>query len=412
MRLLATVSSVTRTVVERLRAWEAEPDTARLPWVMLAVWAALLVPVVVGIHQRDLGPAWTVGGYLVTAAFAATFFHVVGQAVPYRLRGELPPSRLRTWGFGVLCVLATGVVVAAGETGVVMWFAMSQVSLVLMPRREAWSSIASIVVLVLVVPRALGLEWQVNLWFAVAILGSAWASDAIFRMRATNRALVRAQEENAALAVEQERLRFARDLHDIVGHSLTAAAVKAQLAGRLVGVDDDRVRSEIGEVEGLVREALGDVRTTVAGYREVTLTVELVRAATVLDAAGIHAELPTAVDVVPGDRRELFGWVVREAITNVVRHSAARHVRVVVGRDLLEVIDDGVGTDGDAHAAVGSGLAGLRERVEDRGGRMRAGPRDGGGWQVEVSMPGVGAPGAGTPGAGTPDATTQGPVSP
>ena len=116
-------------------------------------------------------------------------------------------------------------------------------------------------------------------------------------------------------------MRIARDLHDLLGHSLTAASVKAQLAGRLVGQDDARAAAEIGDVERLTRQVLADVRAAVAGYREVSLAVELATAREVLGAAGIAADLPGAVDEVPAGQRELFGWVVREGVTNAVRHS-------------------------------------------------------------------------------------------
>ncbi len=125
------------------------------------------------------------------------------------------------------------------------------------------------------------------------------------------------------MAVEQERARFARDLHDLLGHSLTVIAIKSELARRVMTNDPDRAAAEVADIERLAREALTDVRATVAGYREVTLSAEISSARSALDAAGLHAELPTAVDDVPGERRELFGWVLREGVTNVVRHSDA-----------------------------------------------------------------------------------------
>ena len=176
---------------------------------------------------------------------------------------------------------------------------------------------------------------------------------------AADQELRAAQQEVSQLAAERERLRIARDLHDLLGHSLTAVTVKARLAGRLVGRDDARAVEEIGAVERLARQSLADVRAAVAGYREVSLAVELATAREVLAAAGIAADLPRAVDEVPAELRELFGWVVREGVTNAVRHSGASHLRVLVDPYAIEVVDDGRGAAG----GQGSGLAGLAERA-------------------------------------------------
>ena len=193
-----------------------------------------------------------------------------------------------------------------------------------------------------------------------------------------------AQQEVSRLAAERERMRIARDLHDLLGHSLTAASVKAQLAGRLVGRDDTRAAVEIGDVERLTRQVLADVRAAVAGYREVSLAVELATAREVLGAAGIAADLPGAVDEVPAGRRELFGWVVREGVTNVVRHAQASRVTIRVTPSTVEVVDDGPGR---AVRAPGSGLAGLAERAAAAGGELEAGPVPGGGYRLALTVP-------------------------
>ena len=193
-----------------------------------------------------------------------------------------------------------------------------------------------------------------------------------------------AQQEVSRLAAERERMRIARDLHDLLGHSLTAASVKAQLAGRLVGRDDTRAAAEIGDVERLTRQVLADVRAAVAGYREVSLAVELATAREVLGAAGIAADLPGAVDEVPAGRRELFGWVVREGVTNVVRHAQASRVTIRVTPSTVEVVDDGPGREA---RAPGSGLAGLAERAAAAGGHLDAGPVPGGGYRLALTVP-------------------------
>jgi two-component system sensor histidine kinase DesK len=138
-----------------------------------------------------------------------------------------------------------------------------------------------------------------------------------------NAALRQARDELAQTAVLAERDRIARDLHDILGHSLTAITVKAALARQLLGRDPDQVRVEITDIERLARSALADVRATTSGIRERSLAGELAAARAVLTAAGITAVMPGAVDDVLPAGRELFAYVVKEAVTNVVRHSGA-----------------------------------------------------------------------------------------
>ena len=155
--------------------------------------------------------------------------------------------------------------------------------------------------------------------------------------------LLRAREENARLAVADERNRFARDLHDILGHSLTVITVKAELANRLLDVDPERARAELADLERLSRDALADVRRAVEGYRDLTLPGELARAREALRAAEIDADLPNSTDEVPSELRELFAWTVREGVTNVIRHSGAPRCTVRLGAAEVEVRDDGAG---------------------------------------------------------------------
>ncbi len=181
--------------------------------------------------------------------------------------------------------------------------------------------------------------------------------------------LALAREENAQLAIGQERARMARDVHDILGHSLTVIAVKAELAGRLLTANPDRVRSEVADIERLSRDALADVRRTVEGYRELSLPIEITRARAALEAAEIHADLPGSTDDVPSQWRELFAWTIREGVTNVVRHSGARQCTVSLGADRVRITDDGRGC---SQVAVhgGNGLGGLRERADGVGARI------------------------------------------
>jgi two-component system sensor histidine kinase DesK len=197
-----------------------------------------------------------------------------------------------------------------------------------------------------------------------------------------NQALREARAEIARLATEGERNRIARDLHDLLGHSLTAITVKAGLAHRLASSDPARSRQEIGEVEKLSRQALAEVRAAVSTYRNVTLAAELARGRELLRASGVVADLPTATDMVDAAHQEVLAWAVREGLTNVARHARATRCTVLLSASEVEIRDDGVGgAAGDGH-----GLAGLRERVAAAGGSVEAGPLQPCGWRLHVSL--------------------------
>ncbi len=213
----------------------------------------------------------------------------------------------------------------------------------------------------------------------VATLAIWGISQAINR----NIEVLQVREENARLALDDERNRFARDLHDILGHSLTVITVKAELANRLLDVDHERARAELEDLERLSRDALADVRRAVDGYRDLTLPGELARARTALSAAEIAADLPNSTDDVPTDRRELFAWTVREGITNVIRHSGARRCTVLLGEHEVEIRDDGRGPES---VGAGHGLTGLRERAAALGGTVVTEPLQPG-FSLKVVVP-------------------------
>jgi len=202
-----------------------------------------------------------------------------------------------------------------------------------------------------------------------------------------NQQLSQAREQIARLAVGEERLRFARDLHDLLGHSLSVIALKSELAGRLIKNTPGLAAHEIEDIEKVARDALREVREAVTGYRQPTLAAELAGAHEVLTAAGIeyhvdhdHVPLPPAVEAV-------LAWTVREAVTNVMRHSHAKRCSVRIinkdGHATIDVVDDGRG----GTPAAGSGLRGLEERVRERGGTLIAGPLPHEGFRLRVTLP-------------------------
>jgi two-component system sensor histidine kinase DesK len=202
-----------------------------------------------------------------------------------------------------------------------------------------------------------------------------------------NAELLEARDELARNAVAQERLRFARDLHDLLGHSLSLIALKSELAGRLAERDPARARTEMADVEAAARRALAEVRDAVSGYRQVTLAQALAEARSALSAAGIALRAPGPGEPLPGAVDAVLGWVVREATTNVLRHSGARSVTVDLTRHpddvTLRVTDDGHGIAGEA----GAGLTGLAERVAALGGRLATGSTGRSGFRLTASVP-------------------------
>jgi two-component system sensor histidine kinase DesK len=228
-------------------------------------------------------------------------------------------------------------------------------------------------------------------WSALSVGLSAGGIGFLFllisRLARAYEELRAAQDDLAQAAVNEERLRFARDLHDLLGHSLSVVAIKAQLTKRLLESDPTAARTQVDEIESVTREALGEVRAAVGGYAHPTVATELAGARRALEAAGIEPQLDATVDL-PEDVDEVLAWTIREGTTNVLRHSDARTARIVVagGRDsaAVEVVDDGSApaADGDGH-----GLAGLRERAARVGGSVEAGPAPGGGFRLRVEVP-------------------------
>jgi two-component system, NarL family, sensor histidine kinase DesK len=208
----------------------------------------------------------------------------------------------------------------------------------------------------------------------------------------TNRELQAARMELAEVAVAEERMRIARDLHDTLGHSLSVIALKSELARRLLPGDPARAADEIGDVERTARDAMAAVRETVSGFRQPTLAMELAGAREALRVAGISGTVEPAPERLPRDVDVLLGWAVREGVTNVLRHSDARSatIRVIAdgARHGVEIVDDGRGPGPDPlQADGGHGLTGLRERAGRLGGGVDSGTVDGGGFRLAVTVP-------------------------
>ena len=205
-----------------------------------------------------------------------------------------------------------------------------------------------------------------------------------------------AQEEISRLAVSAERLRIARDLHDLLGHALSLIILKSELAGRLIAVSPERAGKEIGDVENAARSMLQEVREALSNYRRPELAVELRSARNLIEAAGLSFSREAdeaALIGLPPEHDEALAWTLREGVTNLVRHSRAKSCKVLLrredGRVAIEIIDDGRApeTRDGAEPARGTGLAGLKERADILDGRLEAGFREGGGFRLSLSLP-------------------------
>lgn len=225
---------------------------------------------------------------------------------------------------------------------------------------------------------------------------SGMVTAAVLSLSQTVRELRDTRQELARAAVEKERLRFSRDLHDLLGHTLSVIVVKSEAARRLAPRDLDAALGQVADIESVGRQALTEIREAVTGYREGSLGTELDRARSALIAADIAPVVRQSGPPLAKQTEALLGWVVREAVTNVVRHSDATRCEIVVDgapeRVRLKITDNGRGVPSQQPATTapligGTGLKGLTERLAAAGGSLDAGPGPRGGFQVAAELP-------------------------
>jgi two-component system sensor histidine kinase DesK len=355
--------------------------TRSAPYLWLVYLGAL-------VFQPAFDPDTTTADWLVTAAMVVVFLPVYRASLRTRDQRRLGLLLVALAGLGLL-----GSLVNAGA-GVFVVYAAALAGR-LEPVRRAWLAIAGLAgvaglgLVVSPVPMPWRLLAVLPVLVFVLVIGAAGVVE-VERER-THARLRRADEEIERLATIAERERIARDLHDLLGHTLSVIVLKSELAGRLVSSNPDRAEQEMREVEQTARTALGEVRAAVAGYRAKGLGAELVTARRALSAADVDVHAAIDLPVLPAEQEATLALAMREAVTNIVRHADAHHVTIraeaTSEQVRLEIDDDGRGASGPD----GSGLAGMRERVTALGGTLtlRTGPSgaDRPGTMVRITLP-------------------------
>ena len=365
--------------------FEWTPRRRRLALAVSYVWLGYLVPVVWSLAAHPPATAKLVAAAVALAGFVACYVRLMVAtmnrpfrlAAPYALAGLVLASAVLMWPIGAVWQYVFPYYFAA----------MVPAQL---PRRWWLPAEAGVVAVTAVVALASGERGGDLFGHIGSVFGLGVIMSMYFGMLMSAVQLRMARAELARLAVAEERLRIARDLHDVLGHRLAAAALTSDLAVRLVDSDPAQAGAHMAEVGRIAREALEEVRATVSGFRDSSLPGELSTARALLAAAGIDCLVHTPGDEALPDRQaEVAAWVVREGVTNVVRHARANTVRIVVAAGdpaVVEVSDDGR-PRADESPRPGNGLTGLTERVTAVGGTLTAGRGPAGGYRLRVELP-------------------------
>ncbi len=369
-----------------------------LLWLIWVIWLPFATSDITKLLQAHLPLARLIGTLSAVTVFFCVYLWVTWRNA-FRLMGKPSSTErglLAQW-LPVALLLTLSFIIIFLYHGVGSPFIFT--SAYIGGRLPIVRAVQTVIVLVLLVvilgslqhPDWSYLEQGVILIFVVGIVTTL-----ITRSITTGRELRLAREEIARLAVTAERLRIARDLHDLLGHNLSLIALKSELARRLLSVSPERAESEIGDVEQVARAMLQEVREAVGNYRQATLANELYAAQEILTAAGIvytceedegiQGTLSPPIEAV-------LSWTVREGVTNVIRHSRAHRCIVRVTHDIhsaqVEVIDDGAKTSSPVPVVgtTNNGLRGLTERIAALGGQCEAHAQASGGFRLAVSVP-------------------------
>ncbi|MBL1085555.1 sensor histidine kinase [Streptomyces actinomycinicus] len=339
----------------------------------IGVWLVFLSSPVEDLADGGHSTAATVAGSLGLAVFVGVYLTLV-----FRNMGR-PFSPRAVLGLGgTLAVLAPVLAYTLGSAWLGLFVYLSVAFGATLPLRAAYWAIPAAAVVMYLIGMHSDETQARGLFLLVLLIG--FAMTGVGQLVRTTIELRKARATVAQLAANEERLRLARDLHDLLGHSLSLITLKSELAGRMLPGHPDKAAQQVADIEQVSRQALVDVREAVTGYRRPRLAAELAGTQVALTAAGVAAELPAEPDLadVPEESESALAWALREAVTNVVRHSGADRctVRLLRRQTLngavleLAVEDNGSGGSG---AGPGNGLTGLTERLEKAGGTLEAG---------------------------------------
>ena len=374
------------------------PSESPYLWLPILVAVGLLLFLVGPLGSEVQEPIDTIDRVLIyagVAVFVAVYLWAIPADLAGRGSGRAVPATV------VLALLGVGIsLLDRGPDWTVLFLAAATAAGRITPSRGALAAIVVTAALAGLALLAAGrpVADAVESAFEVSLVGFVVLG--FSQLQRTARQLELSRAEVARLAAESERARIARDMHDLLGHSLSLIALKTELARRMLERDPRRAAAELGDVEAVVRTSMRDVREAVAGYRQIDLDTELTGARMALSAAGLEVTIERPADALEPAADALLGWIVREGVTNVVRHSdgtrCSIQVRARDGEVALEIVDDGHGSRGagpELASPSGSGLAGIRERVEAAGGRMEAGRPAEGGFRLLAVVPAVASQG-------------------
>lgn len=351
----------------------AEMDPwSRFGWLMAVIWLVFLIYPVLALLRSEAPVVWVVVGWAALVAFIVLYVVGFMYGMRHGSIGAMPPRR-QWFTFAALIACALVSVPAEGGSALsFLPFIMSFASYGL-PRVWHWiTTSAALVITALCVFLVPGGTAYLSVLAIVALLGVVNTVSTWLIIRSVD-----AERLGLELATSEGREAVARDVHDLIGHSLTVVALKAQLARRLMDSDPARAKAELADIEALSSEAIAGVRSSVSGARATTLVEQLASSRESLRAADIELWVDGEVDALSPVQAITASWILREATTNALRHSQARSVRVLLAPGRLVVVDDGIGMAGDAGDGAGNGIRGMRERAAAAGaGFMIAGARD------------------------------------